>query len=336
MLRWVRRVFGFRAPVVLAAPVASAVSVVTEVTVQPETTGAIAVTLSDDPVVLGEALQARLLVSLEAFTAESAHEDAKRLAEALSRSPTETIRQVPNAAQRALALCQRDEPDLRELIALCGEDPALAQSVLRAASAAFYGGTPCNSLADAAIRIGTGGVRSAIVSVAVSGLLCRPGSAFGSWADAVWSHMTRTAPLAQRLAPAFAADRDEAFTVGLLHDIGKLVVFDAASQLRGELRRDLSVPPAVLADLLRAVHEPLGGLAVLRWGLGSVAARAVATHHRRPSPDRRDPLSEVAFLAERIDLAGLRGTPLDLSVVWDDGALTGAAARVQSLLAKAA
>ncbi|MDX2192226.1 MAG: HDOD domain-containing protein [Gemmatimonadales bacterium] len=262
--------------------------------------------------------------------------DVAALAVAIGAAPVEQIRQFPAAAQRALVLTEREDVAVAEIVALCEGDPALAQAVLRQASSALYGGAPCASLREAVLRLGAGGTRNAVLQVVVSGLLCRPGSDVAGMLDQCWAHMTRTAPLASRLAGAFAAPPDDAFAAALLHDVGKLIVFDRATQLRGEWRRDLALPGAPFAALLRALHEPLGGLAALRWGLGIDTARAIAGHHRHPAPERRDAIGEAVHLAERLDLAAQRGVPLDLAEVWATGRLTGSAARVAHVLARAA
>jgi len=292
-----------------------------------------------DPAALGSYLEAQLAerIALVLASAPSGKDnDIARLAEAMAAGPGESIRQFPASAQKALDLTQRDSVELLELVALCETDPALAQAVLRSASSAIYGGATVASLREAVMRVGAGGVRASVLAVVVRGLLCRPGGPLGAMASQVFEHMVRTGPLAACLAPAFSASKDEAFTVGLLHDTGKLVIFDQATQLRTQLKRELVLPADQLAHLLRVLHEPLGGLAVLRWGLGPVAARAVALHHRSPVPTERDPLSEVAYLAERLDLASMAGKPVDLAETWQAGALTGAAARVESLLSRAA
>ncbi len=339
MLKLLQRLFRLRRREPKLPPTTESAELVAFVRSRPLPTSAPVPMPADDPVTLGAHLEAQLaerIALVLASVPSGKGNDILRLAEAVAAGPGETIRQFPAAAQKALTLTQRDDVEPAELVALCESDPALAQAVLRSASSALFGGANVASLRDAVLRIGAGGVRTSVLAVAVRGLLCRPGGPLGTMAAQVFEHMVRTGPLAARLAPAFAASKDEAFTVGLLHDTGKLVIFDQATQLRTQLNRNLVLPPDQLSYLLRVVHEPLGGLAVLRWGLGPVAARAVASHHRQPAPTERDPLSEVAYLAERIDLASLAERPVDLAETWQAGALTGAAARVESLLGRAA
>jgi HD-like signal output (HDOD) protein len=135
--------------------------------------------------------------------------------------------------------------------------------------------------------------------------------------------MVRTAPLARQLAPAFEIAPDAGFLIGLLHDVGKLVVFDRITELRGGQRRLLTIDRQVVSRVLRVLHEPLGGLVVEEWGFESDFARAIASHHREPIPPIRDRLCELIYLAERVELVQTRKGELDLDAIWSAGGLTG-------------
>jgi HD-like signal output (HDOD) protein len=146
--------------------------------------------------------------------------------------------------------------------------------------------------------------------------------------------MVQTAPLARSLAPAFGADPEEAFAVALLHDVGKLVLFDRISTLRASRRRSVNLPEAWLTLAIEHLHEPLGATAVHQWGLGAAAADAIGTHHRRERPSSRYPLAEVLFVAERADHARRTGADFDFAGLWSLGALTGDEQLVRGVLGR--
>ncbi len=259
--------------------------------------------------------------------------NARLLLDSIAAEPTATIRQLPAAAQRALALTQRAEPPIDELTAVFEEDPTLAQALLTQANSSMYGGgRRVLSVRDALQQLGVNSARNVLMGHTVSALLCRPGGSYARMVDDVWQHMVRTAPIARRIASAFNADPEEAFGLGLLHDVGKLVIFDRLTTLRIELRRDVVIPSADLREILRVLHEPLGGLAVHNWNLGDAAAAAVATHHRDPVPAVRDALSEVLCVAEAADISSIRGEDFDLAATWDRAVLGGSAIRVERAL----
>ena len=118
----------------------------------------------------------------------------------------------------------------------------------------------------------------------------------------------------------------------LLHDVGKLVIFDRISVLRASKRRDVQLTADFVHDLLDSLHEPLGASALLAWGMGERSARAIGAHHRRTNDGEPNPLAEVVFVAELSDHAARRGIPLDLQRVWFDAHITVDFARLVPVL----
>ncbi|MEP6494080.1 MAG: HDOD domain-containing protein [bacterium] len=291
-----------------------------------------------DEKLLQDELRERLAASLrkldDALMGEHRRSnDVVLLMRALRQDPIAGIRQLPVAAQRALALLHGEAPT-KMLVDLLERDPAMAQALLRQVNSTYYNpsGTHILSLADAINRMGRVGVQSVVFEQSLTGMVSRPGGDLDAMAQQVWNHMVRTAPIARQLAPAFDVAPDEAFLLGLLHDVGKLVVFDRITELRGTQRRPLTVDRRDVSRALRLIHEPLGGLVVQQWGLESGIARAIGSHHREPVPAARDGLCEVIYVAERVDLAQNRKEAPDLEAIWSAGELTGDRAAVAEIL----
>lgn len=343
MLAWLRRRFGHTAPPSArpahVAPVAAAAPPVVLPTAPTREVmpGASVVAPHPAAVSFDADWTARLAETDElrrAHPMAASQPDAAALCALLTQEPDAVIRQLPSAARGAIALC--DDPSLSrsELVARLTSDPALVQALLRSANSAAMGigKAPVISIAQALDRIGIAGAQAVILASCVDGLLSRPGGAFDWMASRVWSHMVRTAPLARALAPAMAANADEAFAIALLHDVGKLVVFDRLSVLRASQRRALALDMDFVHQLIQLLHEPLGALAARQWGMGDRAATAIGTHHRLEGAAVLAPLAEVIFVAERVDLAQYRNQPIDLDAIWAHGNLSGTPARAADVL----
>jgi HD-like signal output (HDOD) protein len=235
------------------------------------------------------------------------------------------VRQLPAAAQRALTACDDENVTNAALVALFERDPMLTEALLTRANSVYYNpsGRPCFSLAEAIVRQGRRSAHSVILQQVLGGMVCRPGGAWTNMVSQTWAHMVRTGPIARSIAPAFDVDPEQAMTLGLLHDVGKLVIFDRISALRSAARGELNLGERPVSRLLRVLHEPLGGLCALHWNLGDQAALAIAMHHRDPIPEKRNPLSEVIWLAERYDLAADRTESKKMEELWAAGQLTG-------------
>lgn len=260
--------------------------------------------------------------------------DARALVELLESGSDELIRQLPASAREAIAMC--DDPHLprSRLVSHLARDPSLMESILRTAnSSAFSAGRePVLGMEAALDRIGLGNARGVLTASCASNLLSLPGGQYNAMAAQVWSHMIRTGPIAQCLAPALSVNPDEAMTLALLHDVGKLVVFDRLSVLRATRRRSIDLPPDFFQALLTAAHEPLGALAAQRWQLGPRAVAAIGNHHRQLPALRHEPLSEALYLADVVDHAMSRHQMADLDAVWFKGALSAPRPRIEAIL----
>ncbi|MDX2191963.1 MAG: HDOD domain-containing protein [Gemmatimonadales bacterium] len=251
-------------------------------------------------------------------------------------APTEQlVPALPAWAGDFLAQCGPGA-DAATLLRAAGRDAALAEVILRHAdhpSVRLPGRGAPATLREAIDRLGPVGARNAAVDAAVRATLA-PGATGERLAGKVWEHSRRVADLARHLAPAFGAPHDDAWLAGLLHDVGKLVILRTLLPARADGSAPASSVVAwpVARDALLQLHEAIGGLTVMQWGLGQHVARAVAAHHRRPVPQVRDVLGEAVHVAERADLAALRGQMLDLTRVWDEARITATHGRVAGLL----
>jgi len=266
---------------------------------------------------------------------EGGDSDQTALLRSLLAPTSSVIRRPPLAARRLLQENRRDRASLTAMAEIIESDPALVQAVLKHANSAFYatavGGNPILAVPTALQRIGSRGIEIVVMSHLVQGSLCRPGEGLDDLAGTIWGHMLRVGPVARALAPGFGVHPDEAYAIGLLHDVGKLILFNRVADLRKHLRRPLRFGPGFVKAALRELHQPLGGLAILEWGMGEAASLAVAHHHRNPPVHPPMLLEEVVFLAEKLDILMGKGVNPELDPIWMEGELTASLDEVSSI-----
>jgi HD-like signal output (HDOD) protein len=170
----------------------------------------------------------RVATAVASLSPAERDSDAPRLLDALIQPAASMIRQPPAAAQRALELTRDPNVGGAVIVKLIEGDPSLSQALLKFANSAYYATAARSNVSvhGAAQRVGASGVQNVVIGRMVEGLLCRPGSAYQPMVDLVWAHMVRTAPIARALATEFGLHPDAAFALGLLHHVGKLVIFD--------------------------------------------------------------------------------------------------------------
>jgi HD-like signal output (HDOD) protein len=157
-----------------------------------------------------------------------------------------------------------------EIAAVVCRDPALAAKILQLVNSSFFGlPRDVTSLPEAVAYLGVTTVRSLVLSTEAMSLFRPAARAAGLDVDGLAVRAVATAAAAARLAAP--GNRTDAFTAGLLSDVGLLLLAAKAPEL---LRRD--------EGELGFRHGGLGAYLLGLWGLAPAIVEAVAFHHERP------------------------------------------------------
>lgn len=229
-----------------------------------------------------------------------------------------SVRDLPALPAVVMELIQSigDANANAELLATkISHDQALAAKTLRLANSSFYGlSRRVTSISEATTILGLRTLRSiATAAGLVSGF--SDAACKGFHFDAFWRHAIGTALCARSLAQALRLDEDAAFTLGLMHDIGRLVLvsrypqrYAAALAYRGEV-------DCVVSDAERFVfgtdHAVVGAMVVERWHFAPSVVAAIAGHHD-PQAGAQKSLVDLLHVADNMAHA------LDLSHLEDD------------------
>ena len=196
-------------------------------------------------------------------------------------SATIEIPSLPVAQVRAMSLISNVSPSFEELGSVIDADPALTASLLRAANSAASSPTDrVRTARTAMVRIGTAETRRLVMSIALS-------NSFGSIAESqideaeMWRHLIATGVLAD--ATAWGEVRhSEAFTAGLLHDLGRLAMA-AQDPLRYAKVVELARRGVPAIEGERAVfgmnHCQWGVTIGRAWGFPPEIVDAIGEHH---------------------------------------------------------
>ncbi|HTE51056.1 MAG TPA: HDOD domain-containing protein [Kofleriaceae bacterium] len=230
----------------------------------------------------------------------------------------------PDAAARVIAAASRDDADLGRISELVRRDPALAAQLLRIANSSLFAApAPIVSLQQAVLRLGLDGLRKAAYVVASRSAMLR---VVGREAELrrIYRHSLLAAGWAQELARARRLPVEEAFLCGLLHDVGRAVLWQAAA--------DLVAPDDVVAAAIDRHHAAAGAAVLATWPAGGAVAEVVRRHHD-PAPEGAparmihllalaDHLAQVApdqDIAPELPVAALAALalyPEDIDLLW--------------------
>ena len=197
---------------------------------------------------------------------------------------------LPVIATEVLRLCDNPHSNAQNLADAISNDPALAAKIVRTANSAFFGlAHKVTSIRGAVVRLGLKTIRNTVLGLSVAKLFSAPVEADGYSRPGVWKHSIAVAILNQLLAetcrlPGLRPLADEAFLVGLVHDIGIILEdqympkrFSDFPALAWKLRQPLHV---VEKKDLGFNHADLGSAVLKKWKFPERMVKAVAWHHQ--------------------------------------------------------
>jgi HD-like signal output (HDOD) protein len=198
-----------------------------------------------------------------------------------------------------LAEMNKDDPSPKRVSDLISQDPSLTTRVLRLSNSAFFRvSRKIGSAEEAVAMLGMTHVRSLVMAAAL-------GSSFknvpGVNLPQFWRYSLRVADISKSLAGLLRQNESNAFTAGLIHAIGDLIMHIAMPDLIAPL--DMGTPPL---DLNRAQAEmSVFGYTYAQVGAGMAEkwqfpTTIVAALNNQISPfegESYDPLGGVLHLA---------------------------------------
>lgn len=221
----------------------------------------------------------------------------------------ETSRNLPTLPHILLMLievCNRESGTIKEISQVINKDASLSARFMRLVNSVYYGvPNRVTSIDRALALLGTNAVKNIAISASVYQAFSKARDSSVFRLKQFWWHSLMCASLAKQIAgkTSYPAP-DEAFLSGLLHDIGKLVLWVNFPKEYSEiLQSHRGEPDLLLAGEMRlgATHCEVGAWMINRWNLQSFMADAVLYHHE-PVHRILDalPLVKIVFVANAL------------------------------------
>lgn len=216
---------------------------------------------------------------------------------------------APEIVQQVIALVGRETTNARVLGDFIGRDPTLAARILGFANSSFIAARrPVTDIGQAIVLLGVSQVRDLVLTASVWGQLGEQRGITTARRRALWVHSATVAAAARRLAADVGADGGTAFTTGLLHDVGKLVLGlrlgDSYWGMLEQAEEDGRDVAAVEREAFGCDHGTVCGWLLGMWGLPAELGDAAALHHEPVPPEI--PLVRALVLADALVLAAQR------------------------------
>ncbi|MBI1177685.1 HDOD domain-containing protein [bacterium] len=197
-----------------------------------------------------------------------------------------TLPSLPRLYLDFLDEIRKPSPSTARLSDIIRQDLSLCSKLLQLVNSAFFGlPHKIDNPEEALLYLGLENVRALVLSIQVFSLFDQVKVAQFSL-DALWDHSWAVGSLARCIAHFEKRPTEEietAFTAGLLHDLGKLVLVNGIprswQQALESSKKDKLPLWQAERDHLGATHAETGAALLAMWGLSDQIVEAVAFHH---------------------------------------------------------
>jgi putative nucleotidyltransferase with HDIG domain len=221
----------------------------------------------------------------------------------------EDLPPLPAVAARVMGMADDERTSALDLAQVLSTDQALTAKLIKLSNSAYYGfARRVSTVREAVLVLGFKQVRQVAVGASIINAWKGPREADDHFdLDLFWGHSVAVAVIAESFAKKgrFAKPED-AFTAGILHDIGRLVLRQA---LPREFRMAVSMAksrglPLHVTELRTTgyLHDEIGRALGERWKFPPHLVEAIACHHDEKVAPAADGLSGVIAYANQYAL----------------------------------
>lgn len=225
----------------------------------------------------------------------------------------------------------------REVARVLSSDPAVVSRLLALANSAYYGlGQRVTTVTHAVMVLGFNTVRNVVLAATIFRSLgaVSPRGAFDQ--HRFWKHSIACGTLSRILARRRGESHaEEMFILGLLHDVGKLVIAawlsEDAARIRARVDEGARLHEAE-SEVLETTHADVGAALLERWRLPRLYVEAVRHHHTPSLAGEHRAATAVVHVADYlVDAVCLTSAPGDTIPVLSREAWSHVDLRVESL-----
>ena len=238
---------------------------------------------------------------------EDAQQDSEKLKKRIIRAMSD-LPPMPQVVMKAQEVMADPGSSFRELGKVIETDQAIAARVLKLANSAYYGlRGMVSSIHQASIVLGYETLGELITVVGAAGLLDSIMKGYGLESGFLWQHSLAVAFGSRLIAKKkFPPLENDAFSAGLLHDAGKIVlddyVFERETDFDRFMGNDKNTFLAAEKEILGFDHAEIAYELCAKWSIPETQGIGIRYHHYPSLSDN----SELAYILHVADTMAMR------------------------------
>ncbi len=230
-----------------------------------------------------------------------------------------SIPSLPEVLHKVNSLLENPEASLKEVANLLTTDTGLASRVLKLVNSAYYGLPRMVSTIPLATTIlGITEIKNQVVNIAYADAMKALGGRHEEY-QILWRHALKAAAWARTISAEISdIDTEEAFTAGLIHDVGRALCLRLKPGPYGRLvtQVQMSGRPliAVEEEVIGFDHMRMGGWMASKWMLPELLVASIRWHHAPECAIDRDRNGyELIRIIHIADIAARASESIDMN-----------------------
>ena len=237
----------------------------------------------------------------------------------------EDLPPMPQVAQKGRKIIADKTSSFKDLATVIENDQAIAARVMKIANSSYYGiSSNVKSVQQASVVLGMETLHELLTLACASSLLGSELRGYELSTGDLWKHALATAfcarSIALKKAPQLA---DDAFSAGLIHDSGKLILDPYVNERKEEFREFLESGDKTFLEAEKSIlgfdHSEIAADVCNKWQIPEAITTVIRYHHN-PTLADNNKLAYIVHLADAIVLmcglgAGMDGAMYSLDAV---------------------
>jgi len=234
---------------------------------------------------------------------------------------------MPQIAQKARELMKDPESGMSQLAQIIETDQGIVTRILKMANSAYYGMSGrVSSVQHASVVLGTQTLMELLNLACSSSILGQNLNGYDLEQGDLWKHSLAVAAgsqiIAQKKRPAL---EQNAFSAGLIHDVGKLILDPYILERKDAFKHFLKDGQQSFLNAERALlgfdHSEIAAEVCGKWQIPDELALAIRYHHN-PAQSEDNVLANIIHVADAIAImSGIGGGVDGLLYETDEAAL---------------
>jgi putative nucleotidyltransferase with HDIG domain len=173
---------------------------------------------------------------------------------------------------------EKEDIDINEISEIIKSDPALTMRLISISNSAYYrGAMSIKTLEEAIMRLGMKETQNYLLLLTTKSLFASDTAPFNKFLDRLWIHSIATAEASRQLGKLLDyPDLNHLFTLGMLHDMGKMLLLQVLFELH---KNDRDMDEANIMEVVDAQHMAFGATLMRKWNLPSEFSYTAEQHH---------------------------------------------------------